>query len=245
VRVLVTGASRGLGLGFCEILSRRGDEVLAVCRRAPPELRALEVDIIDGVDLTDDAAVAGLAERVGGGLDGIIHNAAINCDAPRLEQVEVADLARMFDVNTLGAVRVTLACLEALNDGAKIMLVGVGAMALNVRAPSIGNYGYRMSKAALVSFGFGLARDLRDRRVAVLVSAPGPVDTDMLRGVAAEGRTTFDPAQAPPANAVARQLVDRMDALTLEASPVWDETPTGQPVTVGRAGEIVEHERGR
>jgi NAD(P)-dependent dehydrogenase (short-subunit alcohol dehydrogenase family) len=233
VRTLVTGASRGLGFGFCEVLAQRGDEVLAVCRRATDELRALDVNVIDGIELTDDAAVAALSRRIHGGLDRIILSAAINCDAPRLEEIVVSDLARMFDVNTLGAVRVTLACLENLNRGAKVMLVGVGAMALNVRAPSIGNYGYRMSKAALVSFGFGLARDLREREVAVLVSAPGPVDTDMLRTVAAEGRTTFDPEQAPPARVVARQLVERMEAVTLEDSPVWDEKPTGEPIAVG------------
>lgn len=232
MRVLVTGASRGLGLGFCEVLSQRGHEVLAVCRSATPELRALAVDVVDGVELTDDAAVAGLSTRIGGGLDRVIHNAAINRDAPRLEEIDVAELARMFDVNALGAVRVTLACLDRLNPRAKIMLVGVGAMALNVRAPSIGNYGYRMSKAALLSFGFGLARDLRDRQVAVLVSAPGPVDTDMLRGVAAEGRTTFDPTRAPSADTVARQLLDRLEAVTLEESPVWDEKPTGEPLMV-------------
>lgn len=232
--MLVTGSSRGLGLGFCTVLSRRGDHVVAVCRAPTPELDELSgVEIVDNIELTDDASVAGLATRIGdGGIDGLICNAGINVDAPRLEQVDVSALALMYDVNALGAVRTTLACLPRLNPGAKIVLVGVGASALNIRAPSIGNYGYRMSKAALVSFGFGLARDLRERGVAVLVCSPGPVDTDLLRRVADQGRTPFDPSSAPSAEAVATQLVDRMDALTLEASPVWDDTPTGDVLAV-------------
>jgi NAD(P)-dependent dehydrogenase (short-subunit alcohol dehydrogenase family) len=234
MRVLVTGSSRGLGLGFCTVLSRRGDRVLAVCREPTPELRELSgVEIVDNVELTDDAAVAALARRIGdGGIDGLICNAGINVDAARLEDIDVPALALMYDVNTLGAVRTTLACLPHLGTGAKVVLVGVGASALNVRAPSIGNYGYRMSKAALLSFGFGLARDLRERGVAVLVCSPGPVDTDLLRRVADEGRTPFDPSAAPSPEAVATQLVARMDALTLEASPVWDDTPTGAMLTV-------------
>ena len=235
MRFLVTGSSRGLGLGFCTILHKRGHDVLAVCREPSAEHRALDVQIIDGIDVTDDASVQTLPGRVGGGLDGLILNAGINCDAPRLEEINVPALARMFDVNALGAVRVTLASLPKLNHWAKIMLVGVGAAALNVRAPSVGNYGYRMSKAAMTSFGFGLARDLRGRGIAVLICSPGPVDTDMLRSVAAEGRTTFEPDQAPSADTVAAQLLDRLDALTLEDSPVWHEKPTGEALVVGLA----------
>jgi len=235
MRILVTGSSRGLGLGFCAVLYERGHDVLAVCREPSSELRALDVQIIEGIELTDDGSVRTLSGRIGGELDGLILNAGINCDAPSLEEINVPDLARTFDINALGAVRVTLACLPHLTRDAKIMLVGVGAAALNVHAPSIGNYGYRMSKAALTSFGFGLARDLRERGIAVLICSPGPVDTDMLRGVAAEGRTTFDPDRAPSAQTVAALLLDRMDALTLEDSPIWDEKPTGEPLAVVHA----------
>jgi NAD(P)-dependent dehydrogenase (short-subunit alcohol dehydrogenase family) len=233
LHVLVTGANRGLGLAFCTLLAERGDEVIAVCRRSSPELEALGVTVVPGIELTDDAAVASLADAIGPtGLDGLILNAGINRDAPTLGEINVPALAQMFDVNALGAVRTTLACLPSLNRGAKIQLVGVGASAINVRAPSTGNYGYRMSKAALVSFGHGLARDLREREIAILISMPGPADTDMLRGVAAEGRTPFDPSQAPSAMTVAGQLLARMDELTLDTSPAWQEKPTGGVVTV-------------
>jgi NAD(P)-dependent dehydrogenase (short-subunit alcohol dehydrogenase family) len=230
-RVLVTGASRGLGLGLCEAFAERGDHVIAACRSRTPELEALGVEIADGVELTSDAAVARLAEVVGGRtLDVLICNAAINNDAPSLEQIDVGDLAAAFDVNALGAVRVVLALLGALRAGSKVMLVGIGWAALNRDTHSVGNYGYRMSKAALTSFGFGLARDLREQGVAVVVSSPGPVDTPMLRRVYEQGRTPLDPADAPSALAVARQFRDRIDALTLADSPAWQARPSGEPV---------------
>jgi NAD(P)-dependent dehydrogenase (short-subunit alcohol dehydrogenase family) len=234
MRVLVTGASRGIGLALCAAYAERGDDVFAVCRAATPALTALEVRVIDGIELESDEAVAGLPAAVGPHrLDAVICNAAINVDSPGLEDISVDALARTLNVNALGAVRTVLATLPLLEDGGKIMLVGTGTTALNVgKVPSRGNYGYRMSKAALTSFGFGLARDLRDRGIAVVVSAPGPVDTDMLRDVAAGGRTSFDPAQASAPIDIARTFRDRLDRLTLDDSPAWDANPAADPVRI-------------
>lgn len=230
-RVLITGASRGLGLGLCEAFAERGDHVLGVCRAPTPELEALGVQIIDGIELTSDEAVARLPAAVGPEpLDVVICNAAINNDAPRLQEIDVPDLAATFDVNALGAVRVVLALLDHLGEGSKVMLVGIGTTALNVRAPSAGSYGYRMSKAALTSFGFGIARDLRERGVAVVISSPGPVDTPMLRERFRLGRTPLDPADAPSALTIGRRFRDHVDALTLDASPAWHARPTGELV---------------
>jgi NAD(P)-dependent dehydrogenase (short-subunit alcohol dehydrogenase family) len=60
--VLVTGASGGIGLEYCRQLQARGEEVIAVCRTASPELQALGVRIEAGVELTSEAAIAGLVE---------------------------------------------------------------------------------------------------------------------------------------------------------------------------------------
>jgi NAD(P)-dependent dehydrogenase (short-subunit alcohol dehydrogenase family) len=234
MRVLVAGASRGIGLALCEAFAERGDHVIAVVRKTTPALDALGVQVVEGVELTSDDAVARLAEHVGPeGLDVLIYNAAINRDSPGLEDIDVEVLKETFDVNALGAVRTVLALLPTLHDGSKIMLVSIGAIALNRgKMPSTGNYGYRMSKAALTSFGHGLARAVRDRGVAVVLSSPGPVDTDMLRGVAAQGRSTYKPENAAKPIEVARMFRSRIDELTLDDSPAWQAGPTGEPAIV-------------
>jgi NAD(P)-dependent dehydrogenase (short-subunit alcohol dehydrogenase family) len=193
--------------------------------------------VIDGIELTNDEAVRRLTAAVGTeGLDALVCNAAVNSDSPGLEDIDVAQLAYMFDVNALGAVRVVLALLPQMHEGSKIMLVSIGEQALNgLSTPthSRGNYGYRMSKAALTSFAAGLAHDLRERNIAVVISAPGVVDSPMLRGVFAEGRTTqavMDRAQNPLD--VGRMFRDRLEELTLEMSPSWQAGPTGRPVEI-------------
>ena len=234
MRVLVAGGSRGIGLALCEAFAERGDHVIAAVREGNKALTRLGVQVVDGIELTSDAAVARLPDAVGPeGLDVLIYNAAINRDSPGLEDIDVEGLKETFDVNTLGAVRTVLALLPALHAGAKIMLVSIGANALNRgEMPSTGNYGYRMSKAALTSFGHGLARAVRDRGIAVLMSSPGAVDTDMLRRVNAEGRSSLHAGDAAQPLDVARQFRDRIDELTLEDSPAWQSKPTGEPAIV-------------
>ena len=234
MRVLVAGASRGIGLALCEAFAERGDHVIAAVRATNARLNELGVHIVEGIELTSDAAVARLPAAVGpDGLDVLIYNAAINRDSPGLDDIDVEVLRETYDVNTLGAVRTVLALLPSLHEGSKIMLVSIGATALNRGpVPSPGNFGYRMSKAALTSFGHGLARAVRDRGIAVLLSSPGPVDTDMLRGVAAEGRSSYRPEDAAQAIDVARLFRDRVDELTLADSPAWQARPTGEPAIV-------------
>jgi NAD(P)-dependent dehydrogenase (short-subunit alcohol dehydrogenase family) len=221
-------------LALCEVFAERGDEVIAAVRTTTPALDALGVQVVEGIELTSDEAVARLPEAVGPeGLDVLIYNAAINTDSPGLEDIDVEALKEIFDVNALGAVRTVLALLPTLHEGSKIMLVSIGGNALNRgQMPSTGNYGYRMSKAALTSFGHGLARALRDRGIAVVLSSPGPVDTDMLRGVAAQGRSTYRPENAAKPIDVARMFRDRIDELTLDDSPAWQAHPTGEAVVV-------------
>lgn len=233
-RVLVAGASRGLGLGLCEAFAERGDYVIAAVRSSTLRLIELGVQVVEGIELTSDEAVAKLPSAVGPeGLDVLIYNAGLNNDAAsgRIEDIVIADVKLEFDIIALGAVRTVLALLPTLNDGAKIMLVGIGPVALNLsgKVPSQGNHGYRMAKAALTSFGNAVGRQVRDRGIAVLISDPGPVDTDALRKSARIGRTTYNPDEAPKPIEIARMFCDRVDELTLEDSPAWQVRPTGEP----------------
>src|SRR5262249_31755088 len=135
-------------------------------------------------------------------------------------------------INVLGCVRVILAVLPKMQAGGKIMLVGsMGLLPLGIlRAPPIGNYGYRMSKAALAAFGHALAHDLRDRGIAVAITSPGAVNTDMFRTVAAKvGAPKAALDRALSILDAGRLLRARMDELSVDRSPDFQRDPEGNP----------------
>jgi NAD(P)-dependent dehydrogenase (short-subunit alcohol dehydrogenase family) len=204
--VLVVGASRGIGLALCRRLKSLGRNVIATVRQSAPALESLGVRIESGVEVTDDASVAELARKLDGVvLDEMICNAGILREDD-LDNLDFADVRAQIEVNALGPLRVARALRRNIRRGGKLALITsrMGSIADN---GSGGAYGYRMSKAALNAAGMSLARDLRGSGIAVAILHPGYVRTDMT-----DGSGTVEPDQA------AKQLVDRVDALTLETT---------------------------
>jgi NAD(P)-dependent dehydrogenase (short-subunit alcohol dehydrogenase family) len=204
-KILITGANRGIGLELCRQLADRGDEVIAVCREAGKQLSALNLRVIEGVDVSNTESVRGLQNQAGiDGLDWLINNAGI-LSVESLESLDFEAMERQFRVNALGPLRVTAALLPKLGPGSKVGIITsrMGSVEDNT---SGGYYGYRMSKAAVNMAGMSLARDLEERRIAVALLHPGMVATDMTggRGVTAEHS--------------AGGLIERMDALTMTDS---------------------------
>ena len=203
---LVTGANRGIGFALCRHLKQTGRDVIGVCRQSSPELDVLGVRVESGVDVTSDEAVAGLARRlVGAALDEIVCNAGILREHG-LDDVAFDDIREQLEVNAIAPLRLVAALRRSLRRGGKIALITsrMGSIGDN---GSGGYYGYRMSKAALNAAGMSLSRDLAPAGVAVAILHPGWVRTDMT-----DHTGNIDPADA------AKQLVDRLDALTLETT---------------------------
>ena len=202
---LVTGTNRGIGYEYCRQLQARGDLVIAVCRSASEELKQLGVRVEDGVDITSDASVASLRDRLGGTpIDGLINNAGI-VKRVTLEDLDFDSIREQFEVNALGALRLTHALLPHLEAGSKIVLMTsrMGSIADNTSGSS---YGYRMSKVALSMAGKSLAHDLKPRGIAVAILHPGLVQTRM---------TNFTSGGITPEESV-KGLLKRIDELTLE-----------------------------
>jgi NAD(P)-dependent dehydrogenase (short-subunit alcohol dehydrogenase family) len=202
---LVTGANRGIGYAYCRQMKERGDTVIAICRTASEELKQLGVQVEEGVDITSDASVAELCDRLGNiTIDVLMNNAGI-AERVTLEDLNFDSIRQQFEVNALGALRVTHALLPRLKSGSKIGLVmsRMGSIADNTSGSS---YGYRMSKVALSMAGKSLAHDLKELGVAVAILHPGLVQTQM---------TNFTAGGITPEES-AKGLVARMDALTLE-----------------------------
>ena len=205
--VLVTGANRGIGLEYCQQLTQRGDQVIAVCRNSSSELEGLGVRIEAGLELTTEADLAELRRRLDGlPLDWLILNAGI-LETNSLDDLDTDSIRRQFEVNALAPLRLVAALLPQLHRGSKLALMTsrMGSIDDNT---SGGSYGYRMSKVALNMAGRSLALDLRPRGIAVAILHPGFVSTRMVN---------FNP-QGISAEQAVRGLLARIDALSLETS---------------------------
>ena len=201
--VLVTGSNRGIGLELCRQYHARGDEVIAVCRSATPELSELGVRVIDNVDVADGDDVDKLAGKLAGmKLDIVVNNAGI-LRSDTIDSIDFDNMVEQYSVNTLGPLRVTRALRKNLGQGSKVGIVTsrVGSIEDN---SSGNNYGYRASKAAANMVGMNLRHDLAADGIAVALLHPGLVATDMTGG------TGVSPGDA------ASGLIARLDELTLD-----------------------------
>lgn len=186
MRIVITGANRGIGLELVRQCLGRGDSVIATARdpEEARELRSLAGTsgalTVLACDVGDDESVRAFAAKVTGAVDVIINNAGVMGAMTSLAKLDTADALKTYSINALGPLRVTGALLPQLRQGKvkKVLHVtsGMGSIGDNT---SGGAYGYRMSKAGLNMGSRSMAADLKAEGICVAVINPGWVKTDM------------------------------------------------------------------
>jgi NAD(P)-dependent dehydrogenase (short-subunit alcohol dehydrogenase family) len=190
--VLITGANRGLGLEFSRLYAELGWNVIASCRkpRAADELQNLADKYptltIETLDVTSDRQVDALAKKYRGlPIDVVLNNAGIygTLEKQTLGNFDFEELKRVFDVNTIGSLRVSQAFLDnvLISDQKKIISLGGGMGTQSIGRLFGGHYFMKMSKAAhLMAMGV-MQTDLKDTDVQIVMISPGRVDTQLMR----------------------------------------------------------------
>ena len=146
--VLITGANRGIGLELSRQLSRRGDEVIALCRKASPELEALEVQVFEKADVTDAAALEAVSRDLGDTkIDVLINNAGFGLYGP-VEDVPIDDARYQFEVNLFGLARLTQLVLPYMRAKKAGKIVNISSMGGKIYTP-LGSW-YHATKHALM-----------------------------------------------------------------------------------------------
>ena len=213
-RVLLTGASAGIGAATAPLLAGRG-AVLAVTGRRAERLDALvaslpgEGHVAIAADLTDAAAperVVADAEAAIGPIDVVIHNAAMpkrrHITALTLEEVD-AVMALNFRV----PVRMTLATLPGMLQRGRGCQLYVSSMGGRLGIPD--EAAYCASKFALAGWAESMAIDLWDSPVDVRLVLPGAIDTEIWDRPGSDP-AHYDGALEPP-ETVAEAIADAID----------------------------------
>lgn len=188
LRVIVTGASSGLGAHTVRHLAGRGANVLAAARRiervealaaelagAPGRVVPLRADVT--VD-ADTRAMVAAAVREFGGLDALVNNAGSEVQAP-IERLSEADFEGMWRANVVSIFLCTRAALPELRKTAGA-IVNLGSTV--VARPPRGRFGYVASKGAVEAMSRALALDLGRDGIRVNVVRPGIIPSE-LRGL--------------------------------------------------------------
>ena len=177
-RVLITGASRGIGAAAARLFAEAGARLALHCRREPAEAGEIDGAVLLQADFAERgaaAAVVGRAIEALGGLDLLVNNAGHMLGRIPLAEMDDAAIDRVFDLNArsvVAACRVALPALEASRGG----IINVTSISARTGG-SAGSALYSAAKGFVATFTRALATELAPRGIRVNAVSPGTIMT--------------------------------------------------------------------
>jgi NAD(P)-dependent dehydrogenase (short-subunit alcohol dehydrogenase family) len=190
--VIVTGGGRGIGAATVRLCARRGWAVAVNYAHDALAAQAVVDEIVATggraiavqADVADEAQVLAMFARVDAELPplhGLVNNAGVIDVGARVDEMSVARLRRMFDINILGSflcAREAVRRLSTKHGGQGGAIVNLSSAAARLGAP--GTYvDYAAAKGAIDTFTLGLAREVATEGVRVNGVRPGIIDTEI------------------------------------------------------------------
>lgn len=174
-RVLITGASKGIGRAVADRLAARGFQPIGIARTAPESFPGPFYP----VDLADRAATADTLTAIvaDGHVDAVVNNVGF-AHFGRLGSIDLDHLFETYDLNVRTAVQVVQAVLPGMIDrgwGRIVNVTSLTTLGTPERTP------YAAAKAALETCTRIWARELAETGITVNAVAPGPTETEMYR----------------------------------------------------------------
>jgi len=235
--VIVTGGSRGLGLGIARRLVESGYRVLAIARKQSSELTA-EIAARESAnpgslcfvpfDLAEIEGIAELVKRLRkdvGPIYGLVNNAGMSIEAS-LALMHTSQMEQLLRMNTLSPMVMSKYIVRSMMAEGNGRIVNVSSIVASTGYSGLSVYS--ATKASLIGFTRSLAREVGRMGVTVNAVAPGFVDTDMTRSLAVEEREKIVRRSA------LRRLVDVEDVANAVEFLLSDKAKniTGTVITV-------------
>lgn len=206
--ILITGASRGIGLAAATLLAQHGYTVYGTSRQ--PQVETLNGFTLLKLDVREDQSVQACVETVisrSGRLDVLINNAGYTLSGA-VEEATVADAYRLFETNFFGVMRLTNAALPHMRRLGHGHIINISSLAGLVGVPYLGLYA--ASKHALEGYTASLRLELHGSGLHVSLVEPGDIQTDIV--------------SEPPSNPIAaydgiRERVAAVHATNLRHGP--------------------------
>ena len=236
---LVTGGSRGIGLMIARGLVQGGARVIVSSRKSADVQAAAEelsqvgdcVAIPGDISTSDGAAALAAATRERfAELDILVNNAGVVWGAP-LDEFPPVGWEKVLHTNVEGVFHLTVALLPALRAAASARsparVINIGSID-GLRTPSVENYSYSASKAAVHMLTRHLAKRLAGEHITVNAIAPGPFESKMMAFALDDPQTREIIEQSVPLGRIGRP--DDVAGLTLFLSSRAGSYMTGNVI---------------
>jgi len=177
---VVTGASSGIGAATVVALGRRGYQIVAGARRLTRVKRVVgDLGLALPLDVTDQKSIDAFVREVGkafGRIDVLVNNAGLALGLAPIDKARDEDWIGMWEVNVLGLMRVTRACMPLLRKAKHAHIVNLGSIA--GFETYVGGAGYTATKHAVRAISRTLRLELNGEPIRVTEVAPGMVETE-------------------------------------------------------------------
>ena len=226
LRVLVTGASQGIGRGLAVVAARKGCKVIAAARSVEllaelaAEVRAtggiIETVVADVTSPEDRAAMVAAAEKHFGGIDVLINNAGIGATGHFIDS-KPETLRQIFEVNFFGTAETIRAFLPTLKKGVTPAIVNISSVVGRRALPARGLYS--ASKFAVQGFSEAIRAELTKDGIDVIVVNPGLTKTNFSTNMLeAKARMPMDHMRGMTSEEVAEATLKALAAGTPEVT---------------------------